>query len=340
MGTSPCKPVHDVAQTISVGESSFGLSAPWTPKNSGGYSGGWFTLWDALKESKNTASVALLKEMGSTQPIREIVKELGIDVDAKFANGQLRVPKNPAICLGAVDLKVFEMTGAFTTFANQGTFVRPLYIRRITSSSGRLLYQGIPETRGALPKNVAYSMLQMLKYNLRGAGGFKDIKSEVGGKTGTTNDYRDGWFMGVSPNLVVGTWVGGEDQWIRFLTIADGQGSAMARPFFSKALLKFEKNVPRFDPSLKFEKPEGDLGIVLDCDLYHETGPSGLPVESVPTEFDPNRFQDEEQSIKSSAPASPLPAAPATGAKPAATTPTAPAPQKKKPKAVDDGFGG
>ncbi|MBL7815334.1 MAG: transglycosylase domain-containing protein [Saprospiraceae bacterium] len=333
LGMSPCKTIHDVAQTIGVGEGSFGLSSAWTPKNSGGYSGGYMNLWDALKESKNTASVALLKEMGSTTRIREIVNELGIPVDAKFANGQLRVPRNPAICLGAVDLQVFEMTGAYSAFANQGMFVRPMYISKITDKGGRVLYQGIAERRQALPKNVAYVMQRMLKYNVKAAPGVNSLKSDVGGKTGTTNDYRDGWFMGITPNLVVGTWVGGEDQWIRFLTIADGQGSAMARPFFAKFMNKVEKaNLRTYDPNTRFTEPEGDLGIILDCSQYQETGPSGIPTESVPTEFNPNRFQDEEQSSRTPVPATPT-KTPTTG------NPSVPA-TKKKPKAVDDGFGG
>ena len=348
MGVSPCKSIHDVQQTISAGESSFGLSASWSPKNSGGFSGSWMTLWDALKESKNTASVALVKEMGSTQPIREIVREMGIDVDAKSSNGSLRVPKSPAIVLGAADLTVMEMTGAFSTFANQGTFIRPMYIRKITDKSGKVLHQGIPETRVALPKNVAYVMTRMLRYNVQAAPIIRDLKSQIGGKTGTTNDYKDGWFMGVTPHLVVGTWVGGEDQFIRFLSIEDGQGSAMARPFFAKTLQKIEKNVSTYDASAQFVVPTGDLHITLDCSQYQETGPSGLPVESVPTEFDPNRFQDEEQSSRSTAPATTVPTAPATGTKPAPSTPTGtkPAvtpsglPPKKKPKAADDGFGG
>lgn len=346
MGVSPCKSIRDVQQTIAAGEGSFGMSSSWSPKNSGGFSGSYMTLWDALKESKNTASVALVKEMGSTQPIREIVREMGIDVDAKYPNGNLRVPKSPAIVLGASDLTVMEMTGAFSTFANQGMFVRPLYIRKITDKSGRVLYQGIPETRQALPKDVAYVMTRMLRYNVQAAPVIRDLKSQIGGKTGTTNDYRDGWFMGITPHLVVGTWVGGEDQFIRFLRIEDGQGSAMARPFFAKTLQKIEKSVPSYDASAQFVVPSGNLGITLDCSQYQETGPSGLPVDAVPTEFDPNRFQDEEQSSRSTPPTTPVPA---TGGKPSPAvvpfggkptgTPTT-VPPKKKPKPADDGFGG
>jgi penicillin-binding protein 1A len=349
-GVSPCQQVHDVAQTISPGEGSFGLMQSWTPKNSGGYSGGYMTLWDALKESRNTASVYLMKSIGSTQPVREVVHEMGIDVDAKLSNGQFRLPKTPAICLGAADLTVMEMTGGYCTFANNGIYTKPQYIRKIADKTGRIIYQSISKTQGALPENAAYVMLQMLKYNVRGATGIKTLKSEVGGKTGTTNDFRDGWFMGVTPRLVVGTWVGGEDQWIRFLRIEDGQGGAMARPFFAKFLDKVEHSkTAQYNVEDKFKKPAGDLGITLNCGDYYDNGSRNT--EGGTPAFNPNGFQDEEQGNTKPAAADPNALSPATGAatpaKPALpikpTTPAKPpvglpkVSPATKPKA-DDGF--
>jgi penicillin-binding protein 1A len=223
------------------------------------------------------------------------------------------------------------MTGAYTAFANKGMFNKPSYIRKITDKAGRILYQGIPERKQALSKNVAYTIMRMLKYNVKAAPGISKLKSDVGGKTGTTNDYCDGWFMGITPGIVVGTWVGGEDKWIRFLNIADGQGSAMARPFFAKFMSKLESaNLVSYDSNARFPEPEANLGIVLDCSQYQETSPSGIPTDNVPTEFNPNRFQDEESSSKT-------PSAPQKT--PNAATPSVQQP-KKKPKAVDDGFGG
>jgi penicillin-binding protein 1A len=336
-GISPCTTVHDVAQTIGVGEGSFGLITPYTPKNSGGYSGEYTSLWDALKESRNTASVYLMKQIGSTQPVREKLREMGVEIDAKYSNGQLRLPKSPSICLGAADLTVLEMTGAYSTFANSGTYTKPLFIRKITDKSGKVIYQGTPKRQSALPENAAYVMLQMLKYNVRSAPGIKNLKTEVGGKTGTTNDYRDGWFMGVTPRLVVGTWVGGEDQWIRFLRIEDGQGGAMARPYFAKVMDKIEKStVINFDKTVKFKKPEGALGITLDCgDYFRDDSGNGAPTEggdeSKP--FNADQFQDEEAIT----PTAPKPAAapitpPKPGGKPIINPKSIPA---TKP---DDGF--
>ncbi len=338
-GVSPCMEVLDVPQTISVGEGSFGLAQSWTPKNSGGYSGNTMTLWDALKESKNTASVRLVKDMQSVQPIREIVREMYIDVDKKYPNGQLRVPKNPAICLGAADLTVFEMAGAYTTFANNGMCRKPFYLRRITDKFGKEIYLSLPESHQALPENAAYTMQQMLKYNVKGAPGISTLKSDIGGKTGTTNDFKDGWFMGVTPQLVVGTWVGGEDSWIRFLSIDQGQGSVMARPFFAKFMAKLENSKTGvYDVNLKFKPLEGKLGIDLNCGNYT------TPASALGTGFDANKFGDEEQSAKTqtspslnTAPNTPLPAPTLPNKntlKPA--TPQAP----RKPNKADDGFSG
>ena len=336
-GVSPCMEVLDVAQTISVGEGSFGLAQSWTPKNSGGYSGNTMTLWDALKESKNTASVRLVKDMQSVQPIREIVREMYIDVDKKYPNGQLRVPKNPAICLGAADLTVFEMAGAYTTFANNGMCRKPFYLRRITDKFGKEIYLSLPESHQALPEGAAYTMQQMLKYNVKGAPGISSLKSEIGGKTGTTNDFKDGWFMGVTPQLVVGTWVGGEDSWIRFLSIDQGQGSVMARPFFAKFMSKLESSKSGvYDVNLKFKPLEGKLGIDLNCGDYT------APAKTSSSEFDGNKFGDEEQSAKTTAPASNTPTTPS----PVPTAPNKniqkPATQQapRKPNKTDDGFNG
>lgn len=335
-GMSPCQQVHDVPQTIGVGEGSFGLIQSWTPKNSSGYSGSYMTLWDALKESRNTASVYLMKSIGSTQPVREIVHEMGIDVDAKYANGQFRLPKTPAICLGAADLTVLEMTGGYSTFANNGVYIKPQYIRKIADKSGRIIYQEIAKKQSALPENAAFVMLQMLKYNVRSAPGLKTMKSEVGGKTGTTNDYRDGWFMGVTPRLVVGTWVGGEDQWIRFLRIEDGQGAAMARPFFVKLMDKVEKSKTlQYNVEERFKKPAGDLGITLNCGDYYDNGSPNT--EGGKPAFDPTGFQDEEQgNVNPTDPAAAAPS-PSNGLPvPKPVKPVKPTPATK-PKA-DNGF--
>ncbi|TXB65568.1 transglycosylase domain-containing protein [Phaeodactylibacter luteus] len=265
-GFSPCYQVYDLPQTITPGDGNFNLLKEWTPRNSDGkYSGQLFTLKEGLKQSKNTVSVHLMKQLGDTEPVRGLVNQMGIDSSARYPNGRYRVPRQPSICLGATDLTNMEMTGAYTTFANNGIFNKPYFIERIEDKDGKKLYEGIPEENVAINPNANHVMVEMLKYS----AGVYNVKSEVGGKTGTTNDYVDGWFMGITPSLVVGTWVGGEDRWIRFRSIQYGQGSKMAKPFFKMFLQELEKRDSiDYDPTARFYRPSGDIGIEMDCSEY------------------------------------------------------------------------
>lgn len=266
-GFSPCYPVYDRPVTIGPGDGNFYLQEPWTPKNSdGSYSGELLTLKDGLRKSKNTVSAHLMKQLGDTEPIRDLLDKMGIPKEAKYPNGRYRVPKAPSICLGATDLTVLEMTGAYTTFANNGNFTRPVFVLRIEDKNGRIIYEEGTDEQPAINPNANYVMVEMLKY---AATGMWEIKSQVGGKTGTTNDYVDGWFMGITPSLVVGTWVGGEDRWIHFRSLTFGQGAYMAKPFFVEFIKRLEKNEDiDYDQTATFYRPPGDLGIELDCNVY------------------------------------------------------------------------
>jgi penicillin-binding protein 1A len=201
-----------------------------------------------------------MKELDSPEPVRDVVSNMGID--------KALIPSAPSIALGAVDLTVQQMTGAYTTFANNGVYNRPTYLLRIEDRTGRTIYTNIPEERQAISPQANYVMVHMLKNasvsNLTG------IKGPVGGKTGTTNDQTDGWFMGITPNLVVGTWVGGEDRWVRFRSLALGQGGAMAKPYFREFIkaIQADSNIP-WDTNRDFYRPKGSLGIELDCDAYN-----------------------------------------------------------------------
>ncbi len=289
-GISPCFQVYDQAVTIPARYQNFTNVTDWTPKDAAGYySNQLMTLKEALKNSVNAVSAYLMKQMGDTEPVRGLVNNMGIDSAARRPDGEYRIPKQPAICLGAADLTVFEMTGAYATFANNGVYGRPYVIKKIEDKNGRVLYNALPEERVALPPNANYVMLDMLKYNVQGAPGINSLKSEVGGKTGTTNDYSDGWFMGVTPRLVVGTWVGGEDRWIRFLSLADGQGAKMARPIFAGFIQRLEKDkASGYDLNARFKRPPGDLGIDINCAAYRDSLP---PTDE--EEFSPDIYNDE-----------------------------------------------
>lgn len=295
-GFSPCYQVYDLPQTIAPGDGNFGLLEPWTPRNSSNsYSGRLFTLKEGLKQSKNTISAHLMKQLGDTDPVRGLVHQMGIDSSARYSNGRYRVPKAPSICLGATDLTNLELTGAYTAFANNGLFTKPYCILRIEDKDGKKLYEGVPEENVAINPNANYVMVEMLKY---AAGLGRTLEVEAGGKTGTTNDYVDGWFMGITPNLVVGTWVGGEYRWIRFRSINYGQGSAMAKPFFISFIKELEKNEDiDFDTEARFNRPSGDIGIEMNCDEYQN---NQFPLEEEGEEnfedegFSDDMFGDEE----------------------------------------------
>lgn len=295
-GISPCFRVPDQPQTIFPGEGNFGLIQSWTPSNAEGkYSGNMYTLKDGLRHSKNTVSVFLMKQLMDTEPVRDLVDLMGISKDAKYANGRYVVPKQPSICLGATDLSVMEMAGAYTTFANNGVYHKPQYILRIEDRNGRILYTADPEERIALDEQSNYVMVQMLKY----AAALGGLKSEVGGKTGTTNDYVDGWFMGITPSLIVGTWVGGEDRWIRFRSIDLGQGSVMAKPFFKALMVRLENDPnAEYDASARFPFPKGDLTIELDCSKYRQS--IGGDGKSEFDEFSEDMFGDQEYFVPDS----------------------------------------
>jgi penicillin-binding protein 1A len=261
-GISPCTEVTDMPRTIFAGEGNFDLIQDWTPRNSTDkYTYQNMSLRSALKKSVNTVSVFLMQQLGSVQPVLELMENMGVDLK--------KIPTQPAICLGAADLTVMDMTGAYTTFANNGYYSKPIYITRIEDKNGRVIYTQEEQERQALQEEPNFVMVEMLKYASGGMG----LKSEIGGKTGTTNDYVDGWFMGVTPSLVVGTWVGGEDRWIRFLSIAEGQGSRMAKPFCKEFLQRVEADPKAdYDWKLRFTRPQGDLSIGLDCNDFSTEG--------------------------------------------------------------------
>ncbi|MEM9835093.1 MAG: penicillin-binding transpeptidase domain-containing protein, partial [Bacteroidota bacterium] len=275
-GMSPCFQVLDQPVTINPGDGDFYLNKPWTPRNSSdSYSGEFLTLQQGLAKSKNTVSAYLMQELESTDPVRTVVENMGVP--------KREIPDAPSIALGSVDLTVQQMTGAYTTFGNNGVFNRPVALVRVEDRTGRTIYEYIPEEKRALSPQANYVMVHMLKN--ASVGGLYKIKGPVGGKTGTTNDFTDGWFMGLMPELVVGTWVGGKDRWLRFRRSDLGFGSHLARPYFRDFILAAQADESiDWDFKKDFYRPRGDLGIELDCDTY-DLGQDALdgevPVDSL-----------------------------------------------------------
>jgi penicillin-binding protein 1A len=256
---SPCQKVQDVMYCIKKGDADFGLMKDWCPNNADNkFTGLSYTLREALKESKNSVSVYLMKELGNVETVRSFVERLRVPLD--------KIPKSPSICLGVGELSAFDMASAYTTFANGGVQSNPFFITRIEDKNGKIIYTAVPEQKKAINPNDNFVIVDMLKFAADPIAG--KLKSPVAGKTGTTNDYKDGWFVGFTPNIVIATWVGGDVEWIRFTNIVDGQGSRMARPFFVSVLERIEKdNTLKFDLTKGFEIPEGDL-VETDCSKY------------------------------------------------------------------------
>lgn len=265
---SPCNEFQDIQYTIPANDPNFGLPESWSPGNAEeSFTGGYYNLYQALAYSKNSISVKLVMLLGSVNPIRSLLHNMGIDSSAKRKDGGYLIPKFPSIALGSADLSVYEMTGAYTTFANNGEFVKPYFVSRIEDKDGKVIYRNTPYRNVALAPEYNYVMVDLLIKS----GGVSFLKVPAGGKTGTTNNYVDGWYMGVTPNLVVGTWVGGEDPWIRFLTMSTGQGSVMARPFFVKYINKLlDSPESDFKPDVQFQIPKGEMDIELNCAKFKE----------------------------------------------------------------------
>ena len=274
---SPCDILPDALFCIEP--MKHGNIDAWCPKNAGDKYGTNRTLKNALANSVNTVSARLMDKVGP-RPVIDLVRKMGITS---------RIPAVPSIALGTPDISLFEMVGAYGTFANKGIYVKPVMISRIEDKNGTVIYESVPETQDVISEEAAYVTVNLMKgvteqgsgARLRHAGLEKEnyiyknlvtgypyvFENPIAGKTGTTQNQSDGWFMGIVPNLVTGVWVGGEDRSIHFEKIAFGQGATMALPiwgqFMKEVYLNTELNVSKED----FAEPE-KLTIQLDCDQY------------------------------------------------------------------------
>ena len=198
----------------------------------------------------------------------------------------------PSIALGVPEVNVFEMVGAYGTFANQGVYVKPVVVTRIEDKYGSVLYEYVPETKDVLSKDVAYAMVNLMQGVTEGGSGTRlktvghnkwkpeydeiitgypyEFKNPIAGKTGTTQNQSDGWFMGMVPNLVTGVWVGGEERATHFKTGKYGQGAAMALPIWGVYMKANYANEELGVSDSAFKKPD-DLSI--NCLLYTSPSP-------------------------------------------------------------------
>jgi penicillin-binding protein 1A len=258
---SPCYQVPNIPVTFDLPE-----GGTWTPKNSDAKYGGMMTLKKGLALSVNSVTAYVMKQFGP-QAVVDLARKLGIESHLDAV---------PSLCLGTADISVFEMVGANSTFANQGVWVEPTFITRIEDKNGNVIEEFMPRRVEAISKETAYLTLNLMKGVVDHGTGLRlrfrhGLTAPIAGKTGTTQNNSDGWFMGITPDLVSGVWVGCEDRSAHFRSTDLGQGASMALPIWGIYMKKVYD-----DKSLKisqddFEKPEGlDNSIELDCSKYNE----------------------------------------------------------------------
>ena len=260
-GFNPCLKLPDISPTFKL---SGGKT--WTPPNSEGDmgTGEQLTLRQALAKSKNTITAQVLKLVG-VENVISFAKRVGITS---------KLDPVPSLCLGVSNVSVYELVGSYSAFVNQGTHTKPFYITRIEDKHGNVIQNFVPETKQAISEQTAFKMVYMLMGGVEEAGGSSRLlnielreDNEIGGKTGTSNDGSDGWYMGITHDLVSGAWVGGDERSIRYRQWSLGQGGKTALPIWDKYMSKVYA-----DRNLKYKKGSfrrpSSLDISLDCSQY------------------------------------------------------------------------
>lgn len=261
---SPCSKIPMVPVTIELPN-----GRSWTPQNSGRVEEGkMVTLKYALAGSINWASAYLIKRHSPEAVIR-LARKMGIKspIQAVYA-----------IALGVPELTVYEMVGAQTTYANKGIYTEPIFVTRIEDKNGNILSEFVPRRNEAMSEETAYLMLELMKgvvdygTSTRIRSTYK-ITYPIAGKTGTSDDNSDGWFMGITPDLVAGCWVGGEDMQIHFRSTVYGQGANMALPIWAIFMKKVYADKTINISTKDFEKPSKPLSVEIDCAKYARMHP-------------------------------------------------------------------
>tara|TARA_Y200000002_G_scaffold383216_1_gene404098 strand:+ start:1792 stop:4074 length:2283 start_codon:yes stop_codon:yes gene_type:complete len=274
---SPCDTFPD--SQFCIEKYKFGNMEQWCPKNSGDKYGRTRTLKNALANSVNTVTARLMDRIGP-ETVVKLAKDLGI---------KQRIPIVPSIALGTPDLSVYEMVAAYSTFANKGVYSQPVFIEKIEDKNGTILYKNQPITKDVLSEEAAYVTVNLLEgVTMAGSGtrlrttgadeynrayqnivtGYPyEFTNPIAGKTGTTQNQSDGWFIGMVPNLVTGVWVGAEDRAIHFEDIAYGQGASMALPIWGVYMKSVYQDSTLMISNEGFERPK-KLSIKLDCNKF------------------------------------------------------------------------
>lgn len=258
---TPCTKVPNISYSIQLPDGKF-----WEPKDSGKTKfGEEVTLRWALAHSNNRISAYLMKRFGPEATI-QMARRMGVTSD---------IPAVPSICLGVCDLSLYEMVGAMSTFANKGVYVKPIFITKIEDKNGNVIETFKAEQHEAMDEVTAYKMIELMKGVVYEGTGVRlrykyGLRNPIAGKTGTTQNQSDGWFMGITPDLTTGIWTGAEDRSVHFKTITLGQGSNMALPIWALYMKKVYSDPTLHISQGDFQKPLSNVDLEFDCDKYEE----------------------------------------------------------------------
>jgi penicillin-binding protein 1A len=270
LNMSPCDSIIDSPFMIHKGRHN--VTEDWEPHNSDNEYRGMVTLKKALAMSINTVSAKLIDKVGP-EAVVELTHKLGVKSD---------IPAQPAIALGAVEITVQDMVAAYSTFANEGVYIKPQFITRIEDKNGVVIYEPSTESHDVLNKDIAFAVIKLLEGVTEGGSGARlrtqggghgynrvtgypyVFTNPIAGKTGTTQNQSDGWFMGMVPNLAAGVWVGCEDRSARFKGITYGQGATAALPIWAIFMKKCYADETLTVSKTDFERP-ANLSIKVDC---------------------------------------------------------------------------
>ena len=256
---TPCTRIPNIQYNIQLEDGRI-----WSPGNSGGGVGQEITLKYALAQSNNWISAYLMNQFGPNAVI-SMARRMGVEspIDAV-----------PAICLGVCDLKLIEMVGAMSTFANQGVYIKPMFITRIEDKNGNVIQRFTPEESEAMSELTAYKMVELMKGVVQSGTGIRlrsyyGFKNPIAGKTGTTQKQSDGYFMGITPDLTTGVWVGAEDRSVHFRSTKLGQGSHTALPIWAMYMKKVYNDKSLNISQGDFPKPYAPgVDLNFDCNRY------------------------------------------------------------------------
>ena len=285
----PCDQIPDIKHCVEVPYNKY-RNKLWCPSNAGqAYSGALTPVYFALASSMNNITASIIKKNGMMKEVFDRIAQLGMDTSKFIAV--------PSMALGVFDLSVYEMVGAISSFANGGVYIEPTFISKIEDKYGNIIYEPERNAKQVWNAETAFTMLEMMKLVTKGVrhptlknkfkrplvGGtairirgrdttkrpYVGITQPVAGKTGTTQNQSDGWFMGITPDLVTGVWVGAEDRSVRFRTVNMGMGTNTALPVRANMTKEINKDSTLNISQEDFERPLNMFESSLDCESYN-----------------------------------------------------------------------